>query len=76
MEKPSAGIQFAPLTILPPRAAAMAPVELLLPSGATLRIGVDAPWELVASVLYACGVGCESARLSHQALPSTVSTPC
>lgn len=58
----SSGVEFAPLTILPPRAATTAPVELLLPSGVTLRIGSDAPWELVARVLDACGLPCDTRR--------------
>ena len=70
------GVQFAPLTILSPRAATTAPVELLLPSGVTLRIGMDAPWEWVAGVLHACGVAREVARLGDQEAPSTVSLRC
>lgn len=73
---PPAVTQLVPLTILSPRAATTAPVELLLPSGVTLRIGKDAPWELVADVLHACGVAREPARLGDQAAPSTVSLRC
>ena len=47
------GATLLPLALVPP--AVRAPLELVLPSGATLRIQADAPPELLARLLTALG---------------------
>jgi hypothetical protein len=60
-ERGAAG-PLVPLTIIRGETATAAPLEFVFPSGVTLRVGLDAPWELVARALIACG-----ARLGGEA---------
>ena len=53
---------WVPLTILPRPTATAAPLEFVFPSGVTLRVGLDAPWEQVARALCACGLAAGEAR--------------
>jgi len=56
--------QLVPVSIIPHSAASVAPLEFMFPNGTALRIGSDAPWELVARVLGACGIDAQGAARS------------